>query len=124
MRKIMSQWGRLCPRGKATETLRSQDFNSQCAILKMAEKTGQRVGSSRSVSGHLSAWVYAFVVLLVSTVLLICNALFCYVLTDFIPMPEDRIASAVISQLIYYLVPIGLTFFEWYLFDQLRRSVS
>lgn len=90
----------------------------------MAEKSKSSNASSRSVSGHLSAWAYAFVVLLVSTVLLICNALFCYVLTDFIPLPEDRIASAVISQLIYYLVPVALTFFEWYLFDQLRRSVG
>lgn len=90
----------------------------------MAEKTEQSQVSTRSVSGQLSAWAYAFVVLLVSTILLICNSLFCYVLTDFIPLPEERIASAVISQLIYYLVPIGLTFFEWYLFDQLRRSVG
>lgn len=77
-----------------------------------------------NLSGLFSAWCYAILVLLVSTVLLVCNSLFCYVLVAFVPLPQDRVASAVTSQLIYYLVPVGLTFFQWYLFDQLKRSLT
>ncbi len=80
--------------------------------------------STRKVSSLFSAWFYAIFVLLVSTVLLVCNSLFSYVLVSLIPMPTNRVATAVISQLIYYLLPIALTFFQWYLFDQLKRSFS
>lgn len=90
----------------------------------MTESLTKQESRTRNVSGLLSAWFYAIFVLLVSTVLLVCNSLFCYVLVSFIPMPDNRVATAVISQLIYYLLPIALTFFQWYLFDQLKRSFA
>lgn len=90
----------------------------------MPESQANVDSNTRKVSGLFSAWFYAIFVLWVSTALLVCNSLFSYVLVSFIPMPESRVATAVISQLIYYLLPIALTFFQWYLFDQLKRSFS
>lgn len=81
-------------------------------------------GTAKQLSGIVSAWVYAFAVLAISVGLLACNSFFCYMLVGSIPLPTERVTAAVITQLVYYLLPIALTFFQWYLIDQLRRSLS
>lgn len=76
------------------------------------------------IAGWISACLFALLVLFFSTVMLICNSYFVYVVVRFIPLPKEQVPSAVIAQLFYFLGPIALTFLEWYMFDRLKRAFS
>jgi hypothetical protein len=71
-----------------------------------------------------SACIYAAYVLTVSAFLLFCNSLTSFVIYSAIPEFNDRIFMAALSQLFFFLMPIFLTFLQWYLFDNLRRLLS
>ena len=74
--------------------------------------------------GALSAGLYAGFVLSISAFLLFCNSLTSFVIYSTIPQFRDRVVMAALSQLFFYLMPVLLTFFEWYLYDQLKRLLS
>jgi hypothetical protein len=79
---------------------------------------------SRARASWLSAGLFAAFVLALSSGMLICNSFFCYFLIGFVPLPASQVGSLVLSQLFYFLVPVILTFLQWYLFDRLKRSFS
>ncbi len=89
----------------------------------MAIEIEDQPAGRRMDSGWVLAMLYAAMIMLISIILLVCNAMVSYVIIQFIPMPEQAVASAVLTQLFYYIVPIGLTFFQWYLFDRLRIAL-
>jgi hypothetical protein len=86
--------------------------------------TSETDNTPRPISGWVSASLYALFVLTLSSLMLVCNSFFCYVLIGFIPMPPDRVTALVVSQLFYFLVPVLLTFLQWYLFDRLKRAFN
>ena len=78
----------------------------------------------RTGLGVLSASLYAGFVLSVSAGLLFCNSMTSFVIYSTLPQSKDRVITATISQLFFFVVPVLLTFLQWYLFDQLKRRLS
>jgi hypothetical protein len=74
--------------------------------------------------GALSACLYAGYVLSVSALLLFCNSLTSFVIYSAIPQSKDQVVMAALTQMFFFLMPVLLTFFQWYLFDHLKRLVS
>jgi hypothetical protein len=88
-----------------------------------APLTGDR-SVKRPWRGPISSCLYALLVLAISAGLLFCNSLTSFVIYSAIPQSEDRALMAALSQLFFYLMPILLTFLQWYLIDRLWRFVS
>lgn len=74
--------------------------------------------------GPLSSCLYSLLVLAISAGLLFCNSLTSFAIYSAIPQSEDRALMAAASQLFFYLMPVILTFLQWYLIDRLIRLLS
>jgi|688.fasta_scaffold00198_31 hypothetical protein len=68
--------------------------------------------------------LYTIWVLGISAGLLFCNSMTSFVIYSGIPQSLTESLPASVSQLYFFLMPVALTFVEWYLFDQLRRMLS
>ncbi|MBX3420452.1 MAG: hypothetical protein KF752_02735 [Pirellulaceae bacterium] len=69
----------------------------------------------------VSLAAYAVFVLTVSAGLLFCNSVTSFVIYSTLPQSNDEDITARVSQLFFFVMPVLLTFFEWYLLDLLRR---
>ena len=104
----------------------SNDSNRtfQHAQLTPGQSRREVTARPRQWVGALSACLYAGYVLSVSALLLFCNSLTSFVIYSAIPQSKDRVVMAALSQMFFFLMPVLLTFFQWYLFDHLKRLVS
>lgn len=78
----------------------------------------------RKWRGSLSFCLYALYVLGVSAVMLFCNSLASFVLYSTIPRSQEGAMVDAVSQLFFYVMPILLTFLQWYLIDRLMRVLN
>lgn len=91
--------------------------------LKNEYRSGAYSSRRRQWLGALSACFYAGYVLSVSAFLLFCNSLTSFVIYSAIPQLKEQVVMAAISQLFFFLMPVLLTFLQWYLFDHLKRLI-
>lgn len=80
--------------------------------------------SARRWRGVLTVSLYTILVLGVSAGLLFCNSMTSLVIYSGIPQSLTENLPASVSQLYFFLMPVALTFVEWYLLDQIRRMLS
>lgn len=100
-----------------SRTFQQTQMNPGQGLREVSARTRQWLSA-------LSAWLYAAYVLGISAILLFCNSLTSFVIYSAIPQSKDRVAMAALSQMFFFLMPVLLTFLQWYLFDHLKRLVS
>ncbi|QDV21861.1 hypothetical protein [Aureliella helgolandensis] len=77
--------------------------------------------TERPITSALSGCIYAAFVILVSSGMMLVNALFCLTIYSSLPSLGSPAISQRIGQLFYFIMPVALMIIEWNSIDRLTR---